>query len=116
MVSLLQVIHTYPGDMAVILGESHPSTVSDVAVKTAVLRMMLLRTTLRAERNTLTSRSPGRWFVAQQLKILLAYITLNYEIRPLEGGRPSYRVMGDTMVPPRNTVIRVRRRQVTDSA
>ena len=58
----------------------------------------------------LTSCSPGRWFVSQQLKLLIAYTALHYDIQPLEGKRPQSRVLGDSMVPPQNTVIKVRRR------
>lgn len=58
-------------------------------------------------------RSPGRWFVAQQLKLLLAYVALNYDIQQLEGRRPLNRVIGDSMVPRRDTVIKVRRRQAS---
>ena len=54
--------------------------------------------------------SPGRWLVAQILKLLVAYITLHYDIQPLEE-RPLNTVFGDTNIPSMSAKIRVRRRK-----
>lgn len=53
--------------------------------------------------------SPGRWFVAHQLKLLLAYVALNYDVQPLEK-RPLNRIFGDSIVPSQKATISVRRR------
>ncbi|KAL1961582.1 hypothetical protein VTN77DRAFT_1434 [Rasamsonia byssochlamydoides] len=47
---------------------------------------------------------PGRFFAAQELKLLLAYIVLNYDIRPLER-RPKNVWIGDAVIPPLATKI-----------
>lgn len=54
--------------------------------------------------------SPGRWLVAQILKLLIAYITLHYDIQPLEE-RPLNTIFGDTNIPSMSATIRVRRRK-----
>lgn len=54
--------------------------------------------------------SPGRWFVAHQMKILLAYVVTHYDIEPLDH-RPLNRVIGDSVIPPQNVSIKVRRRK-----
>ena len=59
---------------------------------------------------SLTTASPGRWFVAHQLKLLLAYIALNYDMQPLES-RPPNRIFGDSIVPSSTATISVRRRK-----
>lgn len=56
----------------------------------------------------LTSPSPGRWLVSQTLKLLIAYITLNYDIQPLDK-RPPNTVFADTNIPSFSTRIKVRR-------
>ncbi|KAL8793676.1 MAG: hypothetical protein Q9195_003725 [Heterodermia aff. obscurata] len=53
---------------------------------------------------------PGRWFAAHLLKLLVAYITLNYEIQPV-AKRPENIILGDSIVPPRSFKIKVRRRR-----
>ncbi|KAL8751073.1 MAG: hypothetical protein Q9184_006186 [Pyrenodesmia sp. 2 TL-2023] len=53
---------------------------------------------------------PGRWFAVQLLKILLAHITLNYDI-DCTGPRLKTRVIGDAALPPTSATIRVRRRK-----
>lgn len=53
---------------------------------------------------------PGRWFAVQLLKILLAHITLNYEIEAT-GPQPKTKVIGDAALPPTSATIRVRRRK-----
>ncbi|KAK0516828.1 hypothetical protein JMJ35_001431 [Cladonia borealis] len=55
---------------------------------------------------------PGRWLVAQMLKLLIAYITLHYDIQPLEK-RPLNTVFGDTNIPSISATIRVRRRKAS---
>lgn len=54
--------------------------------------------------------SPGRFFAAQQLKLMLAYIALHYEIRPLEK-RPSNVQVSDFSFPPLEATLEVRRRR-----
>ncbi|CAF9931029.1 MAG: hypothetical protein ALECFALPRED_004781 [Alectoria fallacina] len=52
---------------------------------------------------------PGRWFAVQNLKLMIAYITLKYEIEPISK-RPESVVFGDANVPSMSTSIKVRRR------
>ncbi len=61
-------------------------------------------------RHVLTMSSPGRWLVSQILKLLIAYITLHYDIQPLEE-RPLNTIFGDTNIPSISATIRVRRRK-----
>ena len=53
--------------------------------------------------------SPGRWFVALQLKLLVAYVVSRYDIEALEQ-RPLHRIVGSHFVPP-SVDIKVRRRR-----
>lgn len=53
---------------------------------------------------------PGRFFVAQELKALLALISLRYEIKPL-AKRPSNITIGGFSVPPLTATLSVRRRK-----
>jgi hypothetical protein len=53
--------------------------------------------------------SPGRFFAATQLKLLLAQIILNYEIEHMEQ-RPENPWLNNTIGPPMWSTIRVRRR------
>jgi hypothetical protein len=55
------------------------------------------------------SSSPGRFFAANQLKLLLAQIVLNYEIERIEQ-RPENPWLNNTIGPPMWSTIRVRRR------
>ncbi|KAI4221182.1 MAG: hypothetical protein L6R36_007082 [Xanthoria steineri] len=57
---------------------------------------------------------PGRWFAVQLLKILLAYITINYDVEAT-GPQPEAKVIGDAAMPPTSATIRVRRRKQSDS-
>jgi cytochrome P450 len=50
------------------------------------------------------SACPGRFFAAEELKLLLAYIVLNYDIKPLER-RPKALWIGDAVIPPLKTKI-----------
>jgi cytochrome P450 len=52
---------------------------------------------------------PGRFFAANELKVLLAYMMQNYEFEFLET-RPPSQWMGPVLIPPRTATIRVRRR------
>ena len=53
---------------------------------------------------------PGRFFVASEMKLILAYIAMNYEIEPLNS-RPPNTWFGQSMIPPMKATIRVRRRE-----
>lgn len=55
--------------------------------------------------------SPGRWFANQVLTLLIAYVTVHYEIEPI-GERPGSTVFGDLSVPTLSKTMRVRRRKV----
>ena len=59
----------------------------------------------------LTIRSPGRWLASHLLKLMLAYVVLNYDIQPIDE-RPAEMMLGDFIVPSRNTMIKVRRREL----
>ena len=54
---------------------------------------------------------PGRFFVAHELKMVLAYLFLNYDLKLLPG-RPSRRWIGAMLVPAVDTCIELRRRKV----
>lgn len=53
---------------------------------------------------------PGRFFAANELKLLLAYIALNYDIEPMKI-RPEPIAFGSVMTPDQNVSIRVRRKK-----
>jgi cytochrome P450 len=53
---------------------------------------------------------PGRFLVSHELKMLLAYATMFYEIEPLET-RPANTWFGQHVIPPMKAKIRVRRRR-----
>ncbi|KAH8763018.1 putative Ent-kaurene oxidase [Hyaloscypha sp. PMI_1271] len=55
---------------------------------------------------------PGRFFAAQQLKLVLAYIALNYDIKPIPF-RPTNLWFVNTQGPPLDSKISVRRREGT---
>ncbi|KAJ4293824.1 hypothetical protein N0V88_005337 [Collariella sp. IMI 366227] len=55
---------------------------------------------------------PGRFFVAHELKMILAYLVQNYEIKPL-AEKPRGPWFGGNMIPPVDTRIEVRRRKGT---
>lgn len=54
---------------------------------------------------------PGRFFAADELKLLLAYVVLNYDIEPLVE-RPSGTHFTNMNLPPVQATIRVKRREV----
>jgi len=56
---------------------------------------------------------PGRFLVSHELKMLLAYATMFYEMEPLET-RPANTWFGQHVIPPMKANIRVRRRKPED--
>lgn len=54
---------------------------------------------------------PGRFFAANELKLLLAHMVQNYDFQFLES-RPPSQWMGTMLIPPRTATIKVRRRVV----
>ena len=54
--------------------------------------------------------SPGRWLVAHQFKLMLAYVTLHYDIEHVPQ-RPVNFIFGDSIIPSRSAKMRVRRRK-----
>ncbi|KIX01016.1 uncharacterized protein Z518_10082 [Rhinocladiella mackenziei CBS 650.93] len=52
---------------------------------------------------------PGRFFAANELKLLLAYMILNYEFEMLPE-RPESKWMGTSLIPPLKATIKIRRR------
>lgn len=63
-----------------------------------------------AAKLTVDCSSPGRFFVAHELKMILAYLVNNYEIKPI-AGRPKKQWLGQTIIPPLKVMIQVRRRK-----
>ena len=58
-------------------------------------------------------RSPGRFFAANELKALLAYILLNYDIKlGGDGTRPPNLFYGTNVVPSVRAEVLFRKRQV----
>ncbi|KAL8707416.1 MAG: hypothetical protein Q9220_007561 [cf. Caloplaca sp. 1 TL-2023] len=53
---------------------------------------------------------PGRFFIAVEIKLMLAYMAMNYDIEPL-AERPRNRWLGGIRLPPTKAVIKVRRRR-----
>lgn len=53
---------------------------------------------------------PGRFFAANELKLLIAYMVLSYDIKPLPV-RPRNIWFGDTVLPPMKATVQVRRRK-----
>lgn len=53
--------------------------------------------------------SPGRFFVNHELKMLLAYMVLNYDVQYLPE-RPPNKWFGQNVVPDMKATIKVRRR------
>ena len=56
--------------------------------------------------------SPGRWLAAHQLKLMLAYVTMNYDIQHI-AQRPSNYVFGGAIIPSDTATMIVRRRKHT---
>jgi cytochrome P450 len=59
------------------------------------------------------SACPGRFFAAIELKLLLAYMVLNYDIELLKD-RPEGKWIGLTSLPPMKATLKVRRRMVVE--
>lgn len=55
---------------------------------------------------------PGRFFVSLEMKLLLAYMVMNYELQPLKS-RPVNIWFGRSSVPPMKAAIKVRRKEGT---
>jgi len=55
---------------------------------------------------------PGRFFVAHELKMILAYLVQNYEFKPL-AEKPKSMWVGSNLIPPVQAKIEVRRRKDT---
>ena len=53
---------------------------------------------------------PGRFFATQELKVILAYILLNYDIEPLKE-RPATKTVGNSNFCPTEVKVRVKRRE-----
>lgn len=53
---------------------------------------------------------PGRFFAANELKILLAYIVCNYEVKSVDGKRPGNGYHGFTVIPAVSTELLFRER------
>ncbi|KAH8760504.1 cytochrome P450 [Diaporthe sp. PMI_573] len=55
---------------------------------------------------------PGRFFVAHELKMLVAYMLLNYDLKPLDE-RPPPSCIGRTMIPPTKATMEIKRKAGT---
>ena len=53
---------------------------------------------------------PGRFFAAMEMKLLLAYIVLNYDVKTFDK-RPANSFMAGSILPPMKATISVRRRR-----
>jgi len=56
---------------------------------------------------------PGRFFAASELKLLLAYVIMNYDVKPLPSRPPNANLAG-TILPPMKATIEVKRRKATE--
>jgi len=54
---------------------------------------------------------PGRFFAATEMKLLLAYIIMNYDVKPFEK-RPENTFLAGSILPPMKATISVKRRKV----
>ena len=60
--------------------------------------------------------SPGRFFAANELKALLAYIVLNYDLKlGGDGKRPASLFYGDDVIPSPTGEVLFRKRQTVSS-
>ena len=62
--------------------------------------------------HVLMASSPGRWLAAHQLKLMLAYVAMNYDIQHM-ALRPVNFVLGDAIIPSDTATMMVRRRKHT---
>ncbi|KAL0062050.1 hypothetical protein AAF712_011128 [Marasmius tenuissimus] len=53
---------------------------------------------------------PGRFFAANQLKLIMANLVLNYDVQPLPS-RPANTPLGDVMIPPIRATMKIKRRK-----
>jgi hypothetical protein len=58
---------------------------------------------------SLMAYSPGRFFVQVELKMIIAYLLLNYDVQPL-AQRPPNRWIGSAVVPPDKETIWIKRK------
>ncbi|KAF7551669.1 hypothetical protein G7046_g7655 [Stylonectria norvegica] len=56
---------------------------------------------------------PGRFFVAYELKLIMAHLLLNYDIKMLDE-RPQPQWIGATIIPPLDARIEIRRKKVSE--
>lgn len=63
---------------------------------------------------SLIARSPGRFFVQQELKLLYVYMLMNYDIQYLPERPPNF-TWGPIHTPPPKTTLKVRRKAGTVS-
>jgi len=54
---------------------------------------------------------PGRFFAATEMKLLLAYIVMNYDVKPI-ATRPPNEYIAGSIIPPMKATISVRRRKL----
>ncbi|KAJ4490988.1 cytochrome P450 [Lentinula aciculospora] len=59
-----------------------------------------------------THACPGRFFASMELKILMAYLLMNYEFRFPDGKRPPEELLGDVNIPNTKAIVHIRRRQL----
>lgn len=52
---------------------------------------------------------PGRFFATQELKLMLAYLVMHYDVEPLPE-RPQYTFMNGSSIPPANALLEVKLR------
>ena len=65
----------------------------------------------RADQNSWHT-SPGRFFAANELKAMLAFIVLNYDLKLAnDGPRPENRCFGASVIPDPSADIMIRKRQ-----
>jgi cytochrome P450 len=55
---------------------------------------------------------PGRFFASHEIKLMLAYIVQNYDIKPMAERIPSYRFL-EVAIPPPWATIQIRRRKAS---
>ena len=55
--------------------------------------------------------SPGRFFAIMEMKLMLAFTVLRYDVRTVEGGRPKETGFNSMIIPDRKAKILYRRRQ-----
>ncbi|KAI1382458.1 cytochrome P450 [Hypoxylon crocopeplum] len=57
---------------------------------------------------------PGRWYSVLMMKAMLAYLVINYDVKPI-GSQPTMKVLGDAALPPISATVRVRRRKIASA-